>query len=95
MLTRVTQAHAGDRGAVHTGLNVYMHSFDFTQGSAGSACRRQTRPYVELFSTRWTEGQTRWVMEDSSEEEVGDSPHCVLALSFRRWHQTRLLTPAR
>lgn len=74
----------GDRGAVRGGLNVYMHSFDFTQGSAGFgaalACGRQTGPYVALFSTHWTEGQTRWVMEDSSEEEVGESPRCGLAL---------------
>lgn len=59
---------------------------------AALACGRQTRPYVALFSTHWTEGQTRWVMEDSSEEEVGESPRCGLALSFQRWHQTRLST---
>ena len=94
MLTRVPSAHAGDCGAVHGGVNVYMHSLDCTQGSVGWARGRQTRPYVELFSVRWTEGHNRWVMEDSSAEEVGGPPHCGLALSRQRRHHTRLLTPA-
>ena len=45
----------GDHGTVRRGLNVYMHSFDFTLGSAGPFQGRptdgQTRPYVMLFST--------------------------------------------
>lgn len=48
-------SRCGDHSTVRRGLNVYMHSFDFTRGSAGPVQGHpvdgHTRPYVMLFST--------------------------------------------
>lgn len=54
----------GDHGTVSRGLNVYMHLFDFTQGSAGSiqgCCLAicHALPHLE------SEGQTHQVTEAS------------------------------
>lgn len=59
-------------------LHAFIRFYPGVRGlGTGSARGRQTRPYVAFFSTCRTEGQTRWVMEDSSEEEVGGSPQYV------------------
>lgn len=76
----------GARGAkcLHAFIRFYP---GVRRPGAGWACGRRTRPYVELFSTCWSGGQTCWVMEDISDEEVGGAPRWVL--SFQWCHRTR------